>query len=156
MFYPFSPLSCIRHTRLAYKQTNTVTNTGTVTSDYIALLFLSGTYGPRPYPLKTLAGYTRLRKIEPGKSATAEIRLTVGNLARTDESGNTVLYPGKYKLGLDVDGRSEIGFELQGAEAVLDWWPQPGEGQKEKVEVEVKKVMGGGDGLRMVNVQVMK
>ena len=115
----------------------TVTNTGNVTSDYVALLFVKGEYGPAPYPLKTLVGYTRLRGIRPGRTERAEIKLTVGSLARVDLSGNTVLYPGRYKLVLDVDGdhddgtgggsdgRREKSFDLAGEETILDRFPQP-------------------------------
>lgn len=102
-----------------------VTNMGNTTSDYVALVFVAGEYGPRPYPLKTLAGYARLRGIEPGKTATAVVDLTVGNLARVDSAGNTVLYPGEYRLLLDTPAVSEIGFDLAGEEAVLDYFPQP-------------------------------
>ncbi|KAK0632630.1 glycoside hydrolase superfamily [Immersiella caudata] len=130
----------------------TATNTGSVKSDYVALLFASGEFGPKPYPIKTLVGYKRLRNIEPGKTVNGSIELTLGSIARTDESGNLVLYSGKYKLVLDVDGRNEVGFELQGEERVLDWFPQPDGGT---VSAEGRGVAGEG-GLRMVGAWVRK
>ncbi|KAK0730894.1 glycoside hydrolase superfamily [Lasiosphaeris hirsuta] len=102
-----------------------VVNTGNATSDYVALVFAQGEYGPKPYPIKTLVAYARLRGIKPGGTATAELRLNVGALARVDAAGNAVLYPGKYSLVLDVPGVSELGFELTGREKVLDLFPQP-------------------------------
>jgi xylan 1,4-beta-xylosidase len=128
-----------------------VTNTGSVKSDYVALLFVSGEFGPKPYPIKTLVGYKRLRNIEPGKTVKGEIELSLGSIARADESGNLVLYPGKYTLVLDVDGRSEVVFELQGEERVLDWFPQPGG----SVSAEGRGVTGEGE-LRMVSAVVRK
>ncbi|KAK0656889.1 glycoside hydrolase superfamily [Cercophora newfieldiana] len=154
----------------------TVTNTGQVKSDYVALLFLSGTFGPAPYPIKTLVGYTRLRGIEPGKTAKGEIHLTAGSIARTDASGNLVLYPGVYRLALDVDGGSEVGFALEGGEQVLDWFPQPKTQPKTQPQAQQTGEEGGsereGKGdelpnledwdkksseeLRMVDVKVLK
>ncbi|KAL1835083.1 hypothetical protein VTK73DRAFT_6301 [Phialemonium thermophilum] len=104
----------------------TVRNTGNVTSDFVALVFVSGTYGPEPRPLKTLAGYGRVRDVSPGQTVRVALpALTLGALARADERGNTVLYPGEYRLTLDVEGRSEVRFALTGEAAVLDEFPQP-------------------------------
>ncbi|KAK3363145.1 glycoside hydrolase superfamily [Lasiosphaeria hispida] len=102
-----------------------VVNTGNATSDYVALVFAKGEYGPKPYPIKTLVAYARLRGIKPGATGKAELKLTVGALSRVDAAGNAVLYPGKYLLVLDVPGVSEVGFELTGREKVLDLFPQP-------------------------------
>ena len=105
-----------------------VSNAGAKKSDYVALVFVRGEYGPKPYPRKTLVGYRRLRGIEGGATAAAPIEVTLGNLARTDLAGNLVLYPGKYRFLLDVDegpAASEVEIELVGEETVLDWFPQP-------------------------------
>ncbi|KAI1390476.1 glycoside hydrolase family 3 protein [Hypoxylon trugodes] len=102
-----------------------ITNAGNTTSDFVALAFLTGEYGPRPYPLKTLAAYTRLRDIKPGQGAEASLKLTLGSLSRVDESGNMVLYPGDYELLLDVPTQSTIKFTLSGDAVVLDEFPQP-------------------------------
>ncbi|KAK3330009.1 glycoside hydrolase superfamily [Apodospora peruviana] len=104
-----------------------VTNTGNVMSDYVALVFARGEYGPKPYPIKTLVGYKRLKEIKSGETKTAEMEITLGGLARADLSGNAVLYPGRYELVLDVDDRSKVGFELTGGDeggTVLDRFPQ--------------------------------
>ena len=102
-----------------------VTNTGKkITSDFVALAFLAGTYGPEPYPLKQLAEYTRLYDISPGEKRTAELTMTLGNLARVSESGNSILYPGKYAVLLDVLTQAEMHFTLVGKEIILDMWPQ--------------------------------
>jgi beta-D-xylosidase 4 len=46
-------------------------------------------------------------------------------LARVDKNGDVVLYPGTYRLGIDVDGSVGWEFTLVGEEAVLDCWPTP-------------------------------
>ena len=102
-----------------------VTNKGAKTSDFVALAFLAGEYGPTPYPVKQLAGYRRLRGVRPGQTVEVSIAMTLGTLARTDESGNTVLYPGRYKILLDVPTSSETTFTLTGEPWVLDFFPQP-------------------------------
>lgn len=101
-----------------------ITNTGNRTSDYVALAYLSGDYGPKPYPIKTLSAYTRLRGITPGQTATAELKWTLGDIARHDKEGNTVLYPGKYTITID-EPTLTASFVLEGDAAVLDEWPAP-------------------------------
>lgn len=106
--------------------TISVENKGTTTSDYVALLFLSGTFGLAPYPKKSLVAYTRLHDIVGGTSASAELKLNLASLARGDENGDLVLYPGDYRVVLDIDGKAEWGFTLTGEEVVLDSWPERG------------------------------
>ncbi|KAH8725188.1 beta-xylosidase [Phaeosphaeriaceae sp. PMI808] len=102
-----------------------VTNKGNRTSDFVALAFVKGDVGPKPYPLKTLISYARVRDIAGAQTKAASLALTLGNLARVDESGNTVLYPGEYTLLLDEPTQSELKFTLSGDQTVLDKWPQP-------------------------------
>lgn len=101
----------------------TVTNAGSVDSDYVALAFISGQYGPTPYPLKQLVAYQRLFNVTAGTTATAQLNLTLGSLGRHDEAGNLVLYPGDYSLLLDVPALATWNFTLTGNETVLDEWP---------------------------------
>ena len=96
-----------------------------MSSDYVLLGFLSGNYGPQPYPIKTLATYKRVFKLQPGETRTVELEWNLGNLARVDEKGNTVLYPGTYTLLLDQPTLANLSFTLTGTEVVLDQWPQP-------------------------------
>jgi len=103
----------------------TVQNTGDVASPYVLLAFLSGAFGPMPYTLKSLVGYQRATSIEGGQSAMMEIQLTLGNLARADENGNMVLWPGQYSVAFDVDGAAAWNFTLVGNEMALDAWPAP-------------------------------
>lgn len=106
----------------------TVRNTGGVrnaTSDYVALAFLGGKFGPAPYPKKSLVAYQRLHNITVGNAQTASLNLTLGSLARVDGNGNTVLYPGNYSLMVDNDAKTVVNFTLNGREQVLDLWPQP-------------------------------
>lgn len=105
--------------------TLTITNTGdTYASDYVALLFLKGEFGPQPYPLKTLVAYERAQNVSASNgSAQVTLGLTLGSLSRVDEDGNRVLYPGSYRLVLDVDELAVVNFTLTGTETVLDDWP---------------------------------
>lgn len=98
-------------------------NTGKRTSDFVALAFIKSEVGPEPYPLKTLAAYDRLRDVRPGRKEKAKLDWTLDNIARRDESGNLVLYPGKYTILLDEPTQDEISFTLTGDEVVLDEWP---------------------------------
>ncbi|GAP88206.1 putative glycoside hydrolase family 3 protein [Rosellinia necatrix] len=102
-----------------------VKNTGNVTSDFVALAFLSGEYGPAPHPIKELAAYTRLRGIGAGETSEANLTMKLGELARVDSNGNTILYPGEYRVLLDVPTQDQITFELTGEPKVLIEFPQP-------------------------------
>ncbi|KAM0314895.1 hypothetical protein ACHAO8_004372 [Botrytis cinerea] len=108
----------------------TVSNTGTTTSDYVALFFLSGTFGPAPHPKKSLVAYTRLHDITGGANATAEVSLNLASLARGNWNGDLILYPGDYKVVVDIDGKDEWSFTLTGEEALLDSWPEKSESMK--------------------------
>lgn len=100
-----------------------VTNGGNRTSDYVALAFAKSQSGPKPYPLKTLITYGRLRDIAAGQTKTAELPLTLGSLARYDEQGNQVLYPGEYTIMLDEPMQASTTLTLTGTAATLDKWP---------------------------------
>jgi beta-D-xylosidase 4 len=102
-----------------------VSNTGNRTSDFVALAFIKGNNGPAPYPLKTLISYTRVRDIKGSETKSAELQLTLGNLARVDQMGNTVLYPGEYTVMLDEPTNAEVKVIVKGVETMLDEWPQP-------------------------------
>ncbi|ORY59062.1 beta-glucosidase [Pseudomassariella vexata] len=101
-----------------------VENTGSVASDFVALGFISGQYGPTPYPIKQLVGYQRLFNVTPGATETAKLNLTLASLGRHDEQGNLVLYPGSYSLLVDVPTQATWNFTLSGQQVVLDEWPQ--------------------------------
>lgn len=105
--------------------TVSVENTGSVASDYVALGFLAGDHGPAPRPLKRLVAYTRLPGIKAGASRDATLPLTLGSLGRHNERGDLVVYPGEYRMLVDVPTKAEWKFQLKGDELVLDKWPQP-------------------------------
>ncbi|KAJ8070923.1 hypothetical protein OCU04_001282 [Sclerotinia nivalis] len=102
----------------------TISNTGTTTSDYVVLLFLTGSFGPTPYPKKSLVAYRRLHDIKGGTSANAKLKMNLASLARGNENGDLVLFPGDYKVFVDGDGKDEWSFTLKGEEVVLDRWPE--------------------------------
>ncbi|KAF7796900.1 hypothetical protein EIP86_008085 [Pleurotus ostreatoroseus] len=103
----------------------TVHNTGHVTSDYVALLFRNTTAGPQPAPRKELVSYSRVKAVQPGKSATATLPVTLGELARVDEYGNKMLYPGTYRIWLDTTGDLDTEFQLVGQPTIISTFPQP-------------------------------
>lgn len=75
-------------------------------SDYVALLFLnSGNAGPSPRPNKKLVSYARTDKRVPvGQSEDVQLRISIGDLARSDDNGDKYLYPGDYTIALDTTG----------------------------------------------------
>lgn len=91
----------------------------------MALAFLSGSFGPTPYPSKSLVSYTRIHDIAANSSQNGTLNLTLGSLARTNEDGDLVLYPGSYRLDIDIDGQVGWNFTLVGESVVLDSWPAP-------------------------------
>ncbi|PVH67779.1 glycoside hydrolase family 3 protein [Cadophora sp. DSE1049] len=100
-----------------------VINTGDRTSDFVALVFVTSEAGPKPYPIKSLAAYGRLRDVAPGQKATIEVPWTLGSLARHDAQGNTVLYPGTYTLLLDQPTQTNTSLTITGDAVILDKWP---------------------------------
>jgi len=100
-----------------------VVNTGNRTSDFVALVFAASQAGPKPYPIKSLAAYGRLRNVTSGQTSTAALNWTLGSLARHDEQGNTVLYPGNYTLMLDQPTQMTTNLILTGDAVILDKWP---------------------------------
>ncbi|KAM7216124.1 beta-xylosidase [Rhypophila decipiens] len=101
-----------------------VKNTGSVTSDYVALVFVSSDdAGPAPRPIKQLAAYGRARDITGAGSKDVTLKWTLANLARHDAKGNMVLYPGTYTLTVDVQGLTTRKLVLTGKEVALDNWP---------------------------------
>lgn len=104
----------------------TITNAGQRTSDYAALVFARHTNGPAPHPNKTLVGYKKVKAIAPGESRSVEVEITQAALARGDEEGNLVLYPGKYELELDTEENvlAKTQLVLQGDQASVVPWVQ--------------------------------
>ncbi|RDX51851.1 glycoside hydrolase family 3 protein [Lentinus brumalis] len=100
-----------------------VTNTGKVTSDYVALLFVSGSFGPAPHPKKQLVSYTRVHGLGPKRSSVAELPVTLGAIARADETGAKWVYPGTYTVALDTSGELKHTFTLTGQATKIADWP---------------------------------
>ena len=101
-----------------------MTNTGRAASDYVALLFVSGAFGPAPHPNKQLVAYTRVHGLAPKKSAIAELTVTLGAIARADENGDKWVYPGTYTVKLDTTGELTHTFTLTGEKALVADWPK--------------------------------
>lgn len=103
-----------------------VKNTGKVASDYAALLFVSGNAGPAPSPNKRLISYTRLHDIKPGSQQTASLKVTLGSIARADKDGNLWVYPGTYKLTVDIGAEQSLShsFVVEGQASQISSWPK--------------------------------
>ncbi|KAH9841234.1 Glycoside hydrolase family 3 protein [Teratosphaeria destructans] len=103
--------------------TFTVENTGDLTSDYSAMLFVSTTSGPTPRPIKWLVGIDRVADIAPGGCSTLVILVSIGALARADNDGNLVVCPGSYTLALNNEASVTYKFTLTGTPATIAKWP---------------------------------
>lgn len=101
----------------------TVTNTGSTTSDYSAMLFASTTGGPSPRPIKWLVGIAREAEIAPGDSSTVAIDVPAGVLARAAENGDLIIYPGDYELALNNERSVVLRFTIIGDAIVVAKWP---------------------------------
>jgi beta-D-xylosidase 4 len=102
-----------------------VRNTGGITSDYVALLFLQSNAGPTPHPNKSLVSFARAHHVNAGSSATLDLGVTLGSVARADEEGDFWLYAGDYQLVLDIgDGVLSHSFSLTGSSARIVQWPR--------------------------------
>jgi beta-D-xylosidase 4 len=116
-----------------------VKNTGRRASDYVGLLFLSSkNAGPAPRPIKRLVSYARLHEIPVRGSQVLDLPLTLGSLARANEDGDFVIYPGKYELALDYDGRISFSFVLEGKPEVVEALPRPRDDYEFTVPVNVQ------------------
>lgn len=102
-----------------------VKNTGKICSDYVGLLFLeTKEAGPAPYPNKWLGSYARLRAVQPGQTQTVKLNLNLGALARANEAGDLVIYPGDYSLLFDYDSSLTFDFKLTGQAVTIDSLPK--------------------------------
>ena len=101
----------------------TVHNTGSVTFDYVALLFLESNAGPQPYPKKNLVAYARARDIAPDKIGPVQLDVDLERLTRVDEDGSRTLYPGDYTLYIDIDRKVSFNFTITGSPGVIESFP---------------------------------
>jgi len=101
-----------------------VKNTGKITSDFVATVFLVKQAGPQPFPNSQLASYARVKSIRPGETRRVQLPVTVGSIARVDANGNLVLYPGGYEYAVDVPTTLKAPFKLTGQQSEVTTWPQ--------------------------------
>ncbi|KAI7203286.1 putative exo-1,4-beta-xylosidase, partial [Hortaea werneckii] len=100
-----------------------VTNTGDMDSDYSAMLFANTTSGPAPRPNKWLVGIDREATIPPGGSCTVSIEVPLGVLARANEAGDLIVYPGEYELALNNERSVVYSLTLTGNAVPIAMWP---------------------------------
>ncbi|RAL16989.1 beta-xylosidase XylA [Aspergillus homomorphus CBS 101889] len=104
--------------------TAAIKNTGPRDSDYSALVYANtSSAGPAPYPNKWLVGFDRLGHIKKGETRVLTVPVAVDRLARVDERGDSVLFPGRYELALNNEREVVVSVELVGSPAVLKKWP---------------------------------
>ncbi|KAL2807826.1 glycoside hydrolase superfamily [Aspergillus granulosus] len=104
--------------------TVSVRNTGERESDYTGLVFVNSTAGPEPRPRKWVVGFERLGSLEAGEEQVFTVPVTIDSVARVDERGNRVLYPGNYELALNNERSVVVEFTLEGEEVILLKWPE--------------------------------
>ncbi|KAF9774731.1 hypothetical protein IL306_007247 [Fusarium sp. DS 682] len=69
-----------------------VNNTSKVTSDYVAIMFVSTKDGgPSPYPNKSLVSYARAKSIGAGQTKSVDLTMSLGSIARASGDGDLVL-----------------------------------------------------------------
>lgn len=116
-----------------------VTNSGSHTSDYAGLLFLSSNNaGPKPRPIKTLVSYTRLHALAANEKQRMELPLTLGSLARADKNGDITIWPGDYELALDNDASLTFSFTLKGSPVAIETLPSPAASYNYTVPVHIQ------------------
>jgi xylan 1,4-beta-xylosidase len=93
-----------------------VKNRGKIASNYTAMLFASTSN-------KWLVGFDRLGSITPGQTSTMTITVSIGAMVRAATSGDSILYPGTYKLALNPEQAAPIHVTLTGDPAPLAKWP---------------------------------
>ncbi|KAJ7848281.1 glycoside hydrolase family 3 C-terminal domain-containing protein [Mycena olivaceomarginata] len=79
--------------------------------------------GPAPFPNKELVSYVRLKGIRAGQQAMASLAVTLGSIARVDDTGSAWLYPGDYTLLVDVPTAITHNVRLTGTKAQITHWP---------------------------------
>ena len=77
-----------------------------------------------PHPIKQLVSYERVFGVAAGERKVASLNVNLGGLARYDEDGNAVLYPGSYTMLFDEPTVMMVNFTLTESQAVLDEWPK--------------------------------
>jgi len=101
-----------------------IKNTGKVTSDFVATVYLTTKAGPPPFPNSQLVSYTRANAIHPGETRSVQLPVTIGSVARVDDNGNLVLYPGGFEFSVDMPMTLTTPFTLTGQQAEIQAWPQ--------------------------------
>jgi beta-glucosidase len=87
-----------------------VTNTGPVSGDEVAQLYIRDEYASVPRPMKELKAYARL-SLQPGECRTVTFRLPVNQLAFYDAENELVIEPGRIFIQV---GSSSTDIRLQG------------------------------------------
>jgi len=85
--------------------TATVTNVGTVASDYVVLLFVNGTNPVKPDgsgtdPIKSLQGFARVN-LGPGQQTTVPFPVSAPAVSRVDANGKRVVTPDLWRFAFE-------------------------------------------------------
>jgi beta-D-xylosidase 4 len=101
-----------------------VKNTGKVMSDFVTTVYLVKNGGPPPFPNSQLVSYARTSSILPGETRQVQLPVSIGSVARIDNHGNMVLYPGRYEYVVDVPTSLKASFTITGQQSDVLKWPQ--------------------------------
>jgi len=89
--------------------TITVTNTGSVTSDYVALGYVvPPDAGKDGNPIKYLVGFSRLHDMKPGEKRTVSFPVTTHDISMVDGEGKRKAYLGWWKFQVENESLTAI------------------------------------------------
>jgi beta-glucosidase len=89
----------------------TLTNTGTVTAEEVAQVYLGDLVSSVPVPLCTLIGFQRVR-VAPGESRSLEFMVAPEMMMLVDDEGKRRLEPGQFRLTVGGCSPSARGVAL--------------------------------------------
>lgn len=94
-----------------------IKNTGTVTADEVAQLYISSPLSGKDYPFYSLQSFKRL-KLKPGETKQVEFELSKEQFLQVDEKGEGFLPKGEYKITVGGAVPSSRSIALSAAKTV--------------------------------------
>jgi len=104
-----------------------INNTGSVTSDCVALGFLSAnvSYNDIVPPIKQLFDFTHQYQLPPGSSTKVWFQLSYKSLLTTDHQGHRWMLPGEYTITINNEKQTQNThtFRLEGEPTLIHRFP---------------------------------
>ena len=94
-----------------------VTNTGEVTADEVAQLYLTDLEASVSVPIHSLKGFQRVT-LEPGQTKAVTFELRPEDIALVNEQGQRIIEPGQFKITMGGCSPGNRGKELGASSAV--------------------------------------